>query len=241
MIVPLLPIALIGAGVVLLLAALKVFVQQRRILEMVPSSNFSVSLPTKWNDTEITHLLQRYQGQPAVLSHVVSSIKGRMILNQDLKTAQQRLQLMASVIEVFKLNKEMQGILHDIALEEKEFQIKQIEGDIRMDDAKARLESEKQLRELRRQRDELVLKREIAGLQKDIRDVKSVKEKEPSGISPEQQRRLRRIEIEDKLQQLGRAEESALRKADSDAARARIQNMYSTKREDLEEQLAKFL
>ena len=130
---------------------------------MVPSTNFTVSLPTKWNDSEIAQLLQRYQGQPAVLSHVVSSIKGRMVLNQDLKTAQQRLKLIASVIEVFKLNKEMQGILHDISLDEMEFEIKTIEAQTRKEDAQARLHTEKQLRDLRRQRDELLLKKEIAG------------------------------------------------------------------------------
>jgi hypothetical protein len=53
--------ALIGAGVVCLLAAVKVLVKQRRILEMVPSSNVTVQLPTKWDDGDITKMLQRHQ------------------------------------------------------------------------------------------------------------------------------------------------------------------------------------
>ena len=85
-------VVLIGTGVICLLFAVKVLIQQRRILEVVPSSDFTVQLPTKWDDAEITGLLHHHQGQPAVLSHVISSIKTRMVLNQDLKTARQRLQ-----------------------------------------------------------------------------------------------------------------------------------------------------
>ena len=83
-------------------------------------------------------------------------------MGQDLKTAQRRLQLIASVIEVFKLNREMQGILQDIHLAEKEFEIKQVEADTRLDDARGRQKSEALLRQLRAQRDELTLQKEIA-------------------------------------------------------------------------------
>jgi hypothetical protein len=233
-------LAFIAAGVVCLLAAIKVLVQQRRILELVPSSNVTVQLPTKWDDGEISKLLQRHQEQPGVLAHVVSSIKSRMILNQDLKTAQHRLQLMASVIEVFKLNRELHGILHDLHLEEKEFEIKQIESQIRKEDAQSRLKSETQLRELRKQRDELQLKKEIAQLQQEIKGVEKTTESE-SKASPEQQRRLKRMEIEDKIRELDRLEADALKSTRDDEERARLQNMYGDKREELREQLAKYL
>src|SRR5262249_14964865 len=112
---------LCAAGLASFIGAITLLVKQRRFFEMIPSANVSVQVPTKWDDGEITKLLQRHQEQPAVLAHMVSSIKSRMILNQDLKTAQHRLQLMASVIEVFKANRELHGILHDLHLEEKEF------------------------------------------------------------------------------------------------------------------------
>src|ERR1039458_6395661 len=108
------PLIMIAAGVVFLLAAAKVLIQQRRIVEVVPYSNQNINIPAKWNDGDVTRLLQRYQDQPAVLSHAVSSIKSRLIMGQDLKTAQQRLKLLTSVIEVFKANKELQAILQDI-------------------------------------------------------------------------------------------------------------------------------
>jgi hypothetical protein len=232
--------ALIGAGVVCLLAAVKVLVKQRRILEMVPSSNVTVQLPTKWDDGEITKMLQRHQEQPAILAHVVSSIKSRMILNQDLKTAQRRLQLMASVIEVFKLNRELHGILHDLHLEGKEFEIKQIETQIRKDDAQARLKSETLLRDLREQRDKLQLKKEISQLHQDIKSVEKTAESE-SKTSPEQQRRLKRMDIEDKLRELDRLEAEAQKTARDDEDRIRLQNMYADKRDELREQLARYL
>jgi hypothetical protein len=163
-----------------------------------------------------------------------------MILNQDLKTAQRRLQLMASVIEVFKLNRELHGILHDLHLEGKEFEIKQIETQIRKDDAQARLKSETLLRDLREQRDKLQLKKEISQLHQDIKSVEKTAESE-SKTSPEQQRRLKRMDIEDKLRELDRLEAEAQKTARDDEDRIRLQNMYADKRDELREQLARYL
>jgi hypothetical protein len=207
---------------------------------MDPATKMMIQMPTKWDDGEISKLLQRHEEQPAVLSHVVSSLKSRMILNQDLKTAQQRLKLMASVIEVFKLNKELHGVLHEIHLDEKEFEIKQIEVQIRKEDAQSNLKAEVQLRALRKQRDELQLKKEIAQLQQEIKTVDRPPPTE-GRLTPEQQRKLKRAEIEDKLRELNRLEEEALKNARSEEERVRIQNMHADKREELREQLSKYL
>jgi hypothetical protein len=134
---------------------------------MVPYANTTIDLPAKWDDGDITRLLQRHQDQPAVLSHAVSSIRTRLIMGQDVKSAQQRLKLVTNVIEVFKLNRELQGILHDLQLAEKELEIRQIEAATRLEDAQVRQKSEQQLRKLRQQRDELQLQKEIAQLQQE--------------------------------------------------------------------------
>jgi hypothetical protein len=233
--------ALIAAGVACLVWAVKLFVQQRRVFEMIPSSNIAVQLPTKWDDAEVTRLLQRHQDSPAILAHAVSSIKSRMILNQDLKTAQARLKLVASVIEVFKLNRELQSILHDIHLEENEFEIKKIENQTRKEDAQAKLKSEATLRDLRKQRDELQLRKEISQLQQDIKVVENPAGSQQPTISPEQQRRLKRMETEDKLRELEKQEATAVKNARSDEERVRAQNMYADRRLELEEQLSKYL
>lgn len=236
------PLAMIVAGVVFLLAAIKVLIQQRRIVEVVPHSAITIEVPTKWDDNEIKGLLQRYSGQPTVLSHFVSSVRARMIMNQDLKTAQKRLQLITGVIQLFKLNKELQDLLYDLHLAEKEFEIKQIETATRKEDAQGRQESERALRELRRQRDELQLKKEIAQLQSDITTIKTpVSGPQEQRLSAEQQRRLKRMEIEDKLKDLDRLEAEAVKTARSDEDRMRVENMYADKRQELNEQLSKYL
>ena len=210
-----LPQAVIAAGILFLLIAAKVLVRQRRILEVVPYSNVTLQLPTKWDDAEITRLLQRHHDQPTVLVHAISSIKTRMIMGQDLKTAQQRLKLIAGVIELFKLNKEMQGILHDIHLAEKDFEIRQVEAQTRHDDAQSKLKTEPRLRELRRQRDELQLQKEITQLESDIGSVKHSHPLEQKQTA-EQQRAKERADCEAKIQSLKDQKQAALKLPDED-------------------------
>ena len=233
---------MIALGAVCLLLAIKVLVQQRRILEVVPHSGLNIEVPAKWDDSQITGLLQRYSTEPKALSHFVFSVKARMIMNQDLKTAQKRLQLITSVVQLFKLNKELQNVLQDLHLAEKEFEIKQTEQDIRREDVSSRLDSERALRELRKQRDELQLKKEISQLQSDIGTISAPASvpSEPK-LTPDQQRRLKRMEIEDKLKDLDRKQEDALKSARTDEDRMRLENMYADKRQELHEQLSKYL
>jgi hypothetical protein len=83
------------------------------------------------------------------------------------------------------------------------------------------------------------------------RAAKARDERQPQTIIPadnqpkltaDQQRRLKRMEIEDKLRELDRLEQAALQAArDDDDDRLRIQNMYSDRREELREQLSKYL
>ena len=206
------PILMIAGGLVLLLAAVKVLFQQRRIVEVVPysKSTTTIELPAKWDDNEVTRLLQRYQDQPAVLAHAVSSIKTRMVMNQDLKTAQKRLKLIASVIELFKLNQALQGILYDIHLAEKDFEIRQVEADTRLEDAVARRRSEQRLRDLRAQRDELQLQKEITQLRRDAESFDRPAKPEPQ-LTPEQQRAKRHAASEARLESLKAQKQEALK------------------------------
>ena len=57
-------------------------------------------------------------------------------------------------------------------------------------------------------------------------------------LTADQQRRLKRMEIEDKLRELDRLEQEALKNARGEHDRVRVQNMYAEKREELREQLA---
>jgi hypothetical protein len=205
-----LPLWLIGGGVVLLLLAIKVLIQQTRSIEVVPYTNVSVELPKRWDDAEIAKLLQRHASQPTVLAHAVSSIKTRMVLNQDVKTAQKRLQLLASVIEVFKLNRELQGVLHDLHLADKEFAIRQLETDIRLEDTEARQKSERRLRQLRQERDELALQSEIAQSRHDINSFQRAPAKAEAELSAEQKRAREKKACDDRLASLKAEKQKAL-------------------------------
>lgn len=60
-------------------------------------------------------------------------------------------------------------------------------------------------------------------------------------LSPDQQRRLKRMEIEDRLRELDRLEQEHVKNARNERERIQIENMYANKREELTEQLAKNL
>lgn len=184
---------------------------------MVPysKSTTTIELPAKWDDNEVTRLLQRYQDQPAVLAHAVSSIKTRLVMNQDIKTAQKRLKLIASVIELFKLNQALQGILYDIHLAEKDFEIRQVEADTRLEDAVGRRRSEPRLRDLRAQRDEMQLQKEIIQLRRET-ETMDRSAKPEALLSPEQQRAKRHAASESRLEALKKQKQEALKIADAE-------------------------
>lgn len=231
------PIMMIIGGAVLLFAAVKVLFQQRRVVEMVPYSNSitTIELPSKWDDNEVTRLLQRYQDQPAVLSHAVSSIKTRMVMNQDLKTAQRRLKLIASVIELFRLNQALQGILYDIHMAEKDFEIRQVETQIRLEDAKDRLASERQLRQLRAQRDELKLQKEIAEIRRDSDTIQHAGKSQQPQVSPEQQRAQRHAESENRIQKLKALKQEVLKLDDADERVQKVNAVDNKIQQEMEE------
>ena len=91
------------------------------------------------------------------------------------------------------------------------------------------------------------LRRDIAEykrqhLEQFIEGAQIVAQKDPEPkLSPEQQRRLKRMEIEDQLRELDRREAEALKTSRDEHDRKRIQNMYEDKRENLHEQLANYL
>jgi hypothetical protein len=131
-------------------------------------------------------------------------------MGQDLKTAQRRLKLIASVIEVFKLNREMQGILQDIHLAEKEFEIRQVEADTRLEDAQGRQKSEGVLRQLRAQRDELQLQKEITQIKAETGAIQQSVKPQGQQLTAEQQRANDKAACEARIQALKDEKQKAL-------------------------------
>ncbi len=230
------PWVVMGAGAVVLLSAFKVLFKQRRILEVVPSTNITIEIPEKWDDAEVTNLLLRYQGQPAVLSHFIYSIKKRLITGQDIRTAEKRLKLITSVVALFKQTRELQNILHDIQIAESDFSSRKVDSQTKLATAKNNLESVSRLGPLRIEDEEWELRRKIAENKRNVDPLPA----EPK-LTPKQQRRLKRMEIEDDLRGLDHQEQEALKTARNEDERIRTKNMYDDRREDLREQLSKHL
>jgi len=229
------PVMTIAAGIVFLVAAIKVLIHQRRIVEVIPDANANLDLPAKWDDSEITRLLQLHQDQPVLLSHAVSSIKARMILNQDLKTAQRRLKLVQSVLEVFKTNKELQGIVHELQLARAEFEIRQIEAAARLEDVHARQKSEQQLRLLRQQRDELQLVKEITQLRHETSAIEEAAKPRTPELTPEQQRAQKHAESEARIQKLKLLKQEALTLDDGEERVQRVNAIDDEIQQELEQ------
>jgi vacuolar-type H+-ATPase subunit I/STV1 len=205
---------------------------------------FSVARRTEdlqiWDEDSVARHLAELRGQsPAVVAHYLDSVKTRWVLNQNDKTAAMRARFLKTKVEELNLFKQGQQIMVDLealALErEKRLKTLQLENAQLDETIRTRSEREK-LVALKEQRQ---LELDIARIEAEISALKNPPpEARPS---PEQQRRLKRVEIEDKLAELDRLEAAACTKARDEEERLRLQNMYADRREELREQLARYL
>ena len=199
----------------------------------------SLSLPEVWDERIIgQQLVQASKQSPAVLAHYVDAVKERFIRRQDAKTAIVNIEYFKRLVEAGHLARDYKGICNDLEAMKLEQQIRLGELEVKklkLDGEKANIEEIERLkRELEKER----LQLEMAKLRKEKEDLQGSREPK---LSSEQQRRLKRIEIEDRLRELDRLEEEALKNARSDEDRVRVQNMYADKREELREQLSRYL
>jgi hypothetical protein len=191
----------------------------------------------------VSKQLAGLRNQPAsVVSYTLEQILQRWVINQDDKTAASRARFVKSKVEELKLMLEGQQImvnLEALALErEKRLKTLQLEN-AQLDDTISRRGERERLLALKEQKQ---LEFDIAEIEDRIAKLKSPPKVEPEfKLSAEQQRRLKRLEIEDKLRELDRLEDDALKSARSDEDSVRIKNMHANKREELREQLSKFL
>jgi hypothetical protein len=178
---------------------------------------------------------------PTILGHLVNSVNTRIHLKIDAKTASASLPALRTLTDRTKLAAEYQASLNTLSLAEAEREVRQAELEQKKIELAAQRRQQQHLDPLRLQKDQLTLKLEVAQLQRSIQAAENLPGGQQFTATPEQQRRLKRMEIEDKLRELARLEADALKTARDDEDRARLQNMYGDKREELREQLAKFL
>jgi len=200
----------------------------------------TLEVPTIWNEGEISVALARAQGRPTVLAHYVEAVKQRFVLKMDVRTAQVRTQFLRSQIEQLELGKQYQGLVNDLKAMETEQENRLLKLQVENDELRNKRAHEGALSDLRLKKERLAAEVEIEQLKAQKRELRRPAQP-ASSLSPDQQRRLKRLEIEDKLRELDRLETEDLKKARNEDERLRIENMYTDKREELREQLAKHL
>jgi hypothetical protein len=205
--------------------------------QLMPINN---NLPAVWDEQSISTQLMTMQAHPQILTTYISALKQRFILKVEDRAAQSRTRFLRTHIEQLELGKQYATLAHDLRAMESE----QENRLLRLALEKRELEAKAQLAEtldgLRLQKERLAVEVEIAELKAKRKAIQK-----PGGtdskLTPDQQRRLKRLEIEDKLRELDRLEAEAISKARNDEERARIENMYVDKRDELHEQLSKYL
>ncbi|MBI3356827.1 MAG: hypothetical protein HY038_08670 [Nitrospirae bacterium] len=201
-----------------------------------------LSLPKTWDEPAIgRQLTVASQESTTALTTYVDGLKQRFILRQNEKTAIARIDFIKKVIENGELAKKYHAVLNDLAAMklEQENRLKKLEVEgLKLDHERAGLE---EVEHLKREKEKLQIEVEMARLRREMEELQRRSEPEQPKLSAEQQRRLKRMEIEDRLSELDRLEAEALRIARTDPDRLRVQNMYADKRNELHEQLSKYL
>jgi hypothetical protein len=154
------------------------------------------------------------------------------------KNARAALETLQVVTEQAKAATEYQHALNTMA-------VAQAERDVRLSElAQRRREVELQRRHsdalagLRLQKDRTAIQLEIARMHKEMRDLQRPPERQ---LTPAQERALKRLETEQRLQQLRDDEARALKRAAGELERRRVQNLYSRRQERLMEELEEYL
>lgn len=163
-----------------------------------------------WDEAAISRQLDGLRGQsPAVISHYIESVKQRMVINQNDKTAAARARFLKTKLEELKLIKEGRQVIVDLealALE-REKRLKTLELEVQeIDNRKQHLSARQQLEAMREQKK---LELEIAQLNKQIKDLDSPAKAEPQ-LTPQQQREQRHQASEARLQKLKAMKQEAL-------------------------------
>jgi len=199
-----------------------------------------IIIPEVWNEEEISRQLGTVQDRPQVLAHYIDALRQRFILKTDDRTAQFRTKFLRSHIEQLELGTQYQTLINNLKAMEAEQENRLLRLQVEQHELNAKKEQASVLERLRLEKERLAIEVEIEQLKAQKHAVGKPPAEEPK-LSQEQQRRLKRMEIEDKLKDLDRQEETALKNARGDEDRMRIENMYTDKREELRDQLAKYL
>jgi hypothetical protein len=196
-------------------------------------------VPTVWDERYISEQLATIQDKPQILTAYLAALKQRFIISVEDGTAQTRTRFLRTIIEQLELGKQYKTLTHDLKALESEQENRLLRLELERREIKTKLEQTEALDGLQLQKERLTKELEVA----ELRAKKKAIQNPPadSKLTADQQRRLKRLEIEDKLRELDRLEDGAVSSARTAEDRVRVQNMHTEKREELREQLTRYL
>lgn len=210
-------------------------------LLLAPAPATGMVIPATWNEQEITQQLRQAPRQsPSMLAYYFTRLKDRYLLNQDTRTTAVRSRFLQQKIEELKLTRDLQSVMNDLSALaiEREVRVRKIQ--VERLDLDSKIHNHARLGRLQLDRDRLQLEFDVAVLRRKIREENN----QPAAdhkLSPTQQKLLKKAEIEEQLQRLKTEELQALQKATSELEKRRVQNMYAARRDQLMEQMEKYL
>ena len=177
------------------------------------------------------------QGQ-SIFGYFVQAFKERVRTRIDGRSARVAIPVLRTQTDQLKIAHEYQATLNSMRLAELEREAKAAELNQKRTDAEVQQHQQQALQNLRLQKEKLSIQVEMVRLKKEMGDLKS---KQDQGLSQAQQRMMKRAEIEEKLQRLRADENRTMNAAPTEQERRRLENMYENRREQLMDELAKYL
>ena len=173
-----------------------------------------------------------------IIQHLLNTLKKRAHLRIDRKAARSALPTLRIMAEQAKLATEYQTALNSLSFSQLERDVRLAELEQRRLELAALRRQHQRLEPLRLRKEQLSLQLEITTLTRQIRE-----QRQPptAKLTAQQQRALKKAEIEEQLQQLRTEAIRAVEHCADEPERRRVQNMYSGRRDRLMEELEKYL
>jgi hypothetical protein len=228
--------------------------------EFVNVEDEDLELPKEWDERLLERKIKSLadSNNVAVLDYVLRSLKSRIVMDQDTRTAYKSTQFLSSLIERLGVVRQLRTAYDDLKLYEKELQIRvtkldieQLNQDIELQDLAHKKETQKKINKLEHQLKELDIQLEIAKRKREIDAVKNPPPPPPAPPPPpreptrEETQQQMRAASEERLSKLQRDKlaDLARRRArgESEEELRRAENMWDDAIAAEEEELRKWL
>ena len=202
--------------------------------QLVPMRTMPEPEPVVWDPRP----QDQFAKPPTILDHLLNSWKRRMHLRIDGRAARTALPTLRIITEQAKLATEYQAALNSLSTTQVEREVRLAELELRRLELAGQKRQHQRLEGLRLRKEQLALQLDIAVLTQQIHEQRQAP---ATKLTAQQQKAVKKAEIEEQLQQLRAEAIRAVRQADDEPEKRRLQNMYNGRRDRLMEQLEKYL